>query len=186
MSTSGKYLKLRIAGVEGVTLGTQPPGTKPLSVGVPGLGNPPGYPVAGMQRWSVSANPDELDATDAEHLGFTNTDTGCFTAEVTIDFVHRNATGPFPAFLPGAVILAMELYANSFLAGNPSVNNGYVADWQFPWSVVTRMTQPVEVRGQTKSTITLKSKSIFRGPGQPKWSQAELAVLILPANSPDV
>jgi hypothetical protein len=179
MSTAGKYMRCRIRGIKGVS-DPLTAGVGPLSPGQNGTGNPPGYVVKGMQRWTVAVRPDDLDATDAEHDGFTNSDIGAFTAEVTIDFVHRNANGPFPAFLPGAILNGLELYANSYKS-----QVGYVPDWQFPWCVVMDMTHPVEVRGQTRSTIRIKNKGPFRGPGQPKWTAAELITLALPQNSPD-
>lgn len=180
MSTTGKFLKLRLrVGVQGVA-DPLTVGVGPLSIGPPGAGNPPGYVVKGMQRWTVNARPDELDATDAEHEGFSNSDVGVHTAQIVVDFVHRNATGPFPAFLPGAILLGLELYANAFKSGSL-----YIPEWQFPWSVVMDMTNPVEVKGQTKSTITIRNKGRFYGPQQAKLDAAQLLAATLDINSPD-
>ena len=158
MSTAGKYLQCRLGGS-----------------GIGTNGNPPGVRIKGAQNWRVRTTGDNLDATDSETEGFTNTDVGAIGATVNISLVVSTLEVVFPGFDVNDILADLLLYSSGFHT---------VADYDFPYAIVTEAGLAVEVRGQVKQDITIMNKGRFAGPRSTPTGTAPFR-LLRPVVSPD-
>lgn len=126
MSTSGRYLRAQVNGT----------------------------PVRGVRSWDASPNGDtRLDASDSDSAPYTDSDAGMYGVRLLVRGIWDPAIdGPFPGFLQGAILTAVQAYSNRTNA---------TPDYNLPLAIVTEDAQSAAVRGQIEYSFTIENKGIY-------------------------
>lgn len=110
-----------------------------------------GTAIDGTHSWEADHQVDDLDATVGNDGGFTDTDAGCESLSVRVQFYFDLTTGAAAGLRPGTELTNVNLYrvASSDLA------------YTIPTAIVVGRTFSAQVRGRLEVTATIKNKGTF-------------------------
>lgn len=108
----------------------------------------PAVAVAGTTRAEIEEMGDELDATDAESDGYGDTEIGVTQLRVALSGFCKESADPIPPLRLGTLLTDVKIYERG-LAGDY---------WSITSALVTKFTNPIDVRGRVEFTCEIKSK----------------------------
>ncbi len=114
------------------------------------------------KKWSVDVDADEIEVSNFEAAGFSDTITGLLRASITIELDLDGASGKNPwdsantnvYWRPGQDVTSLTLYFND--TSGPS--------WIFPSARVTKSSNPMDVKQSGQATFMLKNRGTFTFP----------------------
>lgn len=107
--------------------------------------------ISGVYRYTLRVTADELDGTVGSDAGYTRTDTGCLTGEISLSCVFDLAEAAFVPFAAGEWLEDLTLYDD--LLATPFAT--------IPYAKITSAEKTGEVRGRLEYTITAKTWGSF-------------------------